>query len=280
MILPMSQQETLDLIRQGKPPRDFRATRVLLRYGLIEVANKYVAASEGANEGQNSERCWVVTYRETKAALLLLREQENQAVTIGAPPPSLCDSKAAMQEPLDPNIEEVIDAINFLFDDMGCKNVHITDILVTTSKMSIKQTQEVISAMEKADILRFDGNANVCYLEEFPNSAQVRTVRSILALRQETTAFVAQDKEELFVVLDLSVNDELSQRFVEELFPYEPGDAAILCDVRDALAILRLQRIMMTKKQQQALRETTAVVGYTLKVREELTSFLSEFYGS
>ena len=46
----------------------------------------------------------------------------------------------------------------------------------------------------------------------------------------------------------------------------------MFCNLEQAQALLRLQRIMLTQKQRQSLRETVAIVGYSLRVREELPS--------
>ena len=186
----------------------------------------------------------------------------------------------------DSRVQEVIDTINRLYEEVEGQHyqeVHITDIWVGTPRLSLDETQVVVDWMEIEDILRFNASWNLFFLDMYHPSLAKHIPEGIIkspiapSLLQATVD--VQNTEELYVVLDLSVNEELSQRFVEELFPYEAGDAVILCDVRDALAVLRLQRIMLTKEQRQALRETTAIVGYTLKVREELTSFLSEFYG-
>ena len=76
--------------------------------------------------------------------------------------------------------------------------------------------------------------------------------------------------EEIYVVLDLTSDEEASRTFTERIFPYEQGDACIHLDVKQAQAVLRLRRCAATNRQNAVLKLTSAVVGYVFKEREEV----------
>ena len=76
--------------------------------------------------------------------------------------------------------------------------------------------------------------------------------------------------EEVYVVVELTCNEEASRSFTEHIFPYQDGDACIHFDGEQAQAILRLARIAATKEQLETLRHTSTIVGYDFKTKEEV----------
>lgn len=284
-------QETPDRIRGGQAPRNASrvlsllpdAIRSLLQQGLIEMEGSYVTCHlDGSQQPISGTEHKVAIYRlkqthqdgnndegntEVPGELVHILEEAN----------TLDGDYRDLPGATDPKVQEVIETINTLFDDYGYLDVHKTDIWTGTPQLSFNETQEVVVLMEQEGILRFDNKNNVCYLDEYhPSTKKLFSNGNISdipnAFSNERPSSARQENEELFVLLDLSANDALSLRYVQELFPYETGDTLVFCHLEQAQALLRLQRSMLTKMQWCSLRETLAIVGYTLKVRENLPS--------
>ncbi len=83
-------------------------------------------------------------------------------------------------------------------------------------------------------------------------------------------------ESEVYVVVDLTNDDLASRAFVTTIFPYERGDACLMCDLTQAQAILRLARPMATEDQLRHLMNTPTIVGYALKTKEEVVHLLPE----
>lgn len=80
--------------------------------------------------------------------------------------------------------------------------------------------------------------------------------------------------EDLYIVIDLTSDDALSWRFLSQHFPYGRGDRCVFLDLAQALAVIRVARLMASQDQLDTLRSTSAIVGYAFKGREEIEQYL------
>ncbi len=81
----------------------------------------------------------------------------------------------------------------------------------------------------------------------------------------------ADHKEEIFIVVDLTNDTLAGYKFTTHIFPYEKGDRCLTVDYEQAQAVIFLARIAATRRQLDVLNQTSTIVGYAFKVREEIS---------
>lgn len=275
-----TQEDIIDQIRAGTLPYNHRVVRSLhpdvvqslLRRGRLKCENTYVV-SRLTSQGQPvpGPRLSVTVYRVKQAnATKQVDSNGRQEEYVLLLKKDVTDDTVGIPVAADPKVQEVIDTINHLYEDLEYQEVHITDIWTGTPHLSFDETQDIVVWMENEGILRFDPDHHVRFLDEYhPGTKKVFAQDSSLGTPSFTSTeedeVCVQDDGELFVLLDLTADDQLSQHFVQHLFPYAAGDVLVSCDLEQAHAVLRLRRSMLTPMQRYILRVTPAIVGYTLK---------------
>ncbi len=90
--------------------------------------------------------------------------------------------------------------------------------------------------------------------------------QSIATLSHRNTV----EREDVYVVVDLTSNDLDSCAFVISIFPYGIGDRCVWFDLERAQAVLHLAHIAATPEQLDILEHTGTIVAYAFKTRAEV----------